>query len=49
MEKMIAWIIGHLPKPLQKLWYAHESVWMYILVGGLTVRACFSGRSPIPL
>ena len=36
MEKMIAWIIGHLPKPLQKLWYAHESVWMYILVGGLT-------------
>ncbi len=36
MEKLIAWIIGKLPKPLQKLWYDHESVWMYILVGGLT-------------
>lgn len=36
MEKAIAWIIGKLPKPLQKLWYAHESVWMYIFIGGLT-------------
>ncbi len=36
MEKFIAWIIGKFPKPLQKLWYDHESVWMYIIVGGLT-------------
>lgn len=36
MEKFITWIISKLPKPLQKLWYAHESVWMYIIVGGLT-------------
>lgn len=36
MEKCIAWIIGKLPKSLQKLWYAHESVWMYIFIGGLT-------------
>ena len=36
MEKAIHWIIDHLPKPLQKLWYDHESVWMYILMGGLT-------------
>lgn len=36
MEKVIHWIIDHLPKPLQKLWYDHESVWMYILMGGLT-------------
>ena len=25
-----------MPKPIQKLWYDHESVWMYIIVGGLT-------------
>ena len=36
MEKAIAWLIGRLPKSLQKIWYAHESVWMYIIVGGLT-------------
>ena len=36
MEKAIHWIIDHLPKPLQKLWYDHESVWIYILMGGLT-------------
>ena len=36
MLKAIHWIIDHMPKPIQKLWYSHESVWMYILVGGLT-------------
>ncbi len=36
MEKLIAWIISKMPKPVQKLWYDHESVWMYIIVGGLT-------------
>ncbi|MCC8110976.1 MAG: GtrA family protein [Ruminococcus sp.] len=36
MEKIITWIIGKLPKSLQKLWNAHESIWMYIIVGGLT-------------
>ena len=36
MERFIAWVIRRLPKPLQKLWYDHESVWMYIIVGGLT-------------
>lgn len=36
MLKAIRWIIDHMPKPIQKLWYAHESVWMYIFVGGLT-------------
>lgn len=36
MDKAIAWIISKLPKPVQKLWYDHESVWMYMIVGGLT-------------
>ena len=36
MEKLIAWVISRMPKPIQKLWYDHESVWMYIIVGGLT-------------
>lgn len=36
MLKAIHWIIDHMSKPIQKLWYSHESVWMYILVGGLT-------------
>ncbi len=36
MEKFIAAIIGKLPKSIQKLWYAHESVWLYIIVGALT-------------
>ncbi|MCD8218900.1 MAG: GtrA family protein [Ruminococcus sp.] len=36
MKKVIAWVIGKLPKSLQKLWYDHESVWMYIIIGGLT-------------
>lgn len=36
MEKLIAWVISRMPKSIQKLWYDHESVWMYIIVGGLT-------------
>ncbi len=36
MEKIIAFLIGKLPKPFQKLWYDHESVWLYIIVGALT-------------
>lgn len=36
MDRAIRWIISKLPKPVQKLWYDHESVWMYMIVGGLT-------------
>jgi putative flippase GtrA len=36
MEKFINSIISHLPKPIQTLWYKYESIWMYIIVGGLT-------------
>jgi len=36
MDKLIHKIISVMPKPIQRLWYDHEDVWMYIIVGGLT-------------
>lgn len=41
MDKFIRKIISVMPKPIQKLWYSHESIWMYIIVGGLTTIVSF--------
>lgn len=36
MEKFITWIISKMPKWIQKIWYDHESIWMYIIMGAFT-------------
>lgn len=36
LDKIIRKIVGIMPQKLQKLYYDHESAWLYIFFGGLT-------------
>jgi putative flippase GtrA len=36
MNRLILWFVYHMPKPIQKLYFKYEEIWLYIFYGGLT-------------